>query len=38
MANRIKKQNKEVKNFDDVRVLNEAQLWELIDKKEFAWH
>ena len=38
MANRIKKQNKEVKNFDDVRVLNEAQLWELIDKKEFNWH
>ena len=38
MANRIKKQNKEVKYFDDVRVLNEAQLWELIDKKEFAWH
>ena len=38
MANRIKKRNKEVKNFDDVRVLTEAQLWELIDKKEFAWH
>ena len=37
MGNRIKKQNKEVKYFD-VRVLNEAQLWELIDKKEFAWN
>ena len=43
MAKRItkhrrKQQSKEVKNFDDVRVLTEAQLWELIDKKEFSWH
>ena len=34
----MKKRNKEIKYFDDVAVLNEVQLWELIDKKEFAWH
>jgi len=38
MAKRLKKRNKEIEYFDNVRVLNEAQLWELIDKKEFAWH
>ena len=37
MANRIKKRNKKNEYFDNVRVLNEAQLWELIDKKEFSW-
>ena len=37
MTNRIKKRNKKNKYFDNVRVLNEDQLWKLIDKKEFSW-
>lgn len=38
MTNRRNKQDKANNYFVNVRVLTEAQLWELIDKKEFSWH
>ena len=38
MTNRRNKQDKANNYFANVRVLTEAQLWELIDKKEFAWN